>query len=249
MLKKWSNLKPMYVTIVGVLYLALSLGEVTASPIEAGYDVFPSIGMIEITTLPNSLGIPIFTETISLKSTTTQAIVHRDEQVGNVIDTELVSLDLFGSSINLGPLHVRVGTGNAIPVSMGPSLGRIENVVQDLLDPGFSTGDPSSFFSGDSFFDVFFEIDVAGVTIFNAIPARIEASIEEIPPIGAEYVKIGSLFGWIIGQDPLTDAPIIEIVNVTHTPIPEPTTMLLFGSGLIGLAAGARRKCLKSNKD
>ncbi len=130
-----------------------------ALPIVAGDDTFPSVGEIEITTLPNPFSIPVFNETIHLDSMGTFATVHRDEQVGDTIDTEIVSLDLFGTSTNVGPMHVRVGTGNAVPVTAGPSLGQILNVLQDPSDPGYPIGAPSSFLSGDSFFDVFFEID------------------------------------------------------------------------------------------
>ena len=127
----------------------------------------------------------------------------------------LSGVDITLEKSDVGPMHVRVGAGNTVPVTTGPSLGRIENVVQDPLDPGFPSGAPLSFFSGDSFFDIFFEIDVAGITLFNANPARLEANdISSLPPIGATYEKIGpGVFMWIFGQDPLTDAPVGFVVT------------------------------------
>lgn len=231
--------------VVGVTSLVLPSVKVIAAPIGAGDDVFNSEGEITILTFANPFGIPVFLpETISLDSMGMLGTVHRDDQMSTTIDTEIISMDLFGNSANVGAVHVRVGTGNGVALA---SIGQITNVVQDPLDPGFADGLPSSFQSGDSFFDVFYEIDVGGITLFNTIPHRLgPETIFELPPIGIDYLSPGSLNLFVKGDATMT--VVGQISDIRHTPVPEPSTYALFAFGLGALGIAHRRKLRKARK-
>ncbi|MFV2070940.1 MAG: hypothetical protein ACC645_28570, partial [Pirellulales bacterium] len=98
---------------------------------------------------------------------------------GNGLDevqTELVSLSLTDGFVNLS-LNPNQ-----------PSFGEIEEKVNNNdglldLDP-FAPGD------ANSFFDVMFQIDVGGQSLFNQEPLRIQSMISEKPPRGARYIHV-----------------------------------------------------------
>jgi len=137
-------------------------------PCLTGMDTFPSGG--SITLLPPIVAFP---EIVTLSSAgLPDAIIRRQQQSGDVIDTEMVSLELVGAS-SLGPVRVRVGSAFGLP----PSTGTITNVVRDA-DGGFE--------SGDSSFDVFFEVDVGGTVARNDEAVRLDArnaATKELAPI------------------------------------------------------------------
>ena len=123
-----------------------------------GVDTFPSGG--SITLLPPIVPNP---EIVTLSSAGfPDAIITRQQQSGDVIETEMVSLELTGTSIGGIPVRVRVGSNCGLPAS----TGKIINVDRDP-DGGFG--------SGDSFFDVFFEIEVGGNVARNDEAVRLEA--------------------------------------------------------------------------
>src|SRR4029077_13717632 len=66
--------------------------------------------------------------------------------VGNVINIPTLAGGMFfGSNPNLGSYVF----GNIPPLTGADFSGVITNVVQNAADPGFATGQPSSFKSGD----------------------------------------------------------------------------------------------------
>ncbi len=96
---------------------------------------------------------------------------------GTDIQTELVQLELNADGgPTLGSITIRERDDKA-------STGLIENVV---------TRENGDFLSGDSFFDVFVEIDVAGMGLTlntGDSPFRLDAgTITELPPLSSDYL-------------------------------------------------------------
>ena len=91
--------------------------------------------------------------------------------------SELVSLDLSGGGLTVRESSVR------------HSLGAITEQVNNT--PGLLDLDPFASGNADSFFDVFFEIDLPdGTVLHNERPMRIEAVIDEKPPQGGRYIHV-----------------------------------------------------------
>ncbi|MFH1110199.1 MAG: type II secretion system protein [Planctomycetota bacterium] len=83
----------------------------------------------------------------------------------DVIDTEIVAMELTG-----GGLTLRAGAGFGHGGVLRPSRGAIAE-------------DPADALLGDSFFDVFFEVDLGGGHFaYNWIPVRVEADVTCLPP-------------------------------------------------------------------
>jgi hypothetical protein len=232
--------------------MASGVGNIAfAGKIEAGDDFFQSFGEITL----EIFGPGGFIETISVDSMGIPAMVHREELDGpgptygfpgdgSFIDTEIDSLDLFGTSVNVGPVHVRVGAGNGVS---SPSIGMIEDVVTNgpydaTLQP------PSDFVSGTSWFNVFFEIDVIGMgmTFYNQDPHLMgPVDITGLPPYGTTYFFPGEVD--LFDKD--TDTLVGKVGPLEHTVVPEPSTFLLLGFGLAGIIGfGIRRKKLSKKR-
>jgi hypothetical protein len=94
-------------------------------------------------------------------------------------DTEMAALDLTGSSPNLGMVHMRLA-----PVFR--SVGEIEewiNNTEHILDiPPFALEG-----SADSFFDMFFELEIDGEVLHNEDPLHWSQTIRHKPPKNALY--------------------------------------------------------------
>ena len=96
------------------------------------------------------------------------SLVHRSEPCagclpngGDMVQTEMLSMDLQGSSVDLGTIHLRESPSR-------PSLGQIRQQT-----PGVD-------YPADSFFDIFFEVDLAsGTTLHNEQPLRATATLSD----------------------------------------------------------------------
>jgi PEP-CTERM motif len=227
--------------LLNCIVAALTCCEVRGQ-IGVGDDFVP--GSSALFTMTIGSGSP---ETISLLSG--PFYIHRDAQVGTTINTEIRDLTFMGQS-SLGPITVRVGDANTNingPVQFSGTHGHISQV--------FSTGTgPLDFHFGNSFFDVFFEVDVAGMTLYNTQQHVLNApGITALPPIGDEHFPFGSppsvplylRVGTTI--DPGND-PAVGIASGSHlllpydpTITPEPSSLVLIGIGCLGLLGYRRR--------
>ncbi len=154
------------------------------------------------------------------------------------IDTEIVSMTLTGTDPTLGPI-----TMVESPTLL--SLGAVTGTPDGTEDPvGSPCDDPSGgCFPAFSFFDVFVEIDVPNfaITLFNKDPVRMETFINGLPPIFDLYIAQNLPVLLFATSDP-TGGAVGQITQATHVPTPEPSTMLLLGSGLAGLGFFRRRR-------
>jgi hypothetical protein len=115
------------------------------------------------------------------------------------IDTEMVALELQGISC-IGPLVVRESPSR-------PSLGVVQQTSPGVCYPA------------DSFFDVFLEINVNGMTLHNEVPIRMEAlgpnGINSLPPYDDEYQSPFEIE--LVDQN---GNPTGRIIDVSHIPQP-----------------------------
>ncbi|MCP3677657.1 MAG: hypothetical protein GY721_08765, partial [Deltaproteobacteria bacterium] len=129
-------------------------------------------------------------ETISLSGPTqvdvffdgvTEGSADDDDNNGlEEVDTEIVLLNLTGSS-SLGPVSVRLNPDI-------PSRGMMEETANNttgLLDlpPFTSTG------TADSFFDVFFEVEINGLILRTLKPKRMSGIINHKPPDFGDFYE------------------------------------------------------------
>jgi len=89
------------------------------------------------------------------------------------VDTEMISMDLAGGGVTLTLNPAR------------PSLGEIEERVNN--NAGLLDLDPFAPGNADSFFDVFFDITISGVTVHNETPLRMAAVIDYKPPLARYF--------------------------------------------------------------
>ena len=129
------------------------------------------------------------------------------------VDTEIVQMQLTGVS-SQGPLTLRLRSPLNHPFMR--SLGEIEeqaNATAGILDvPPFRPAGTAA-----SFFDVFFEVEVAGVVLHNDQPERMTAVISHKPPgPGTTYQSSGAVDLMDQNDNPTG----LKIISATHTPVP-----------------------------
>jgi hypothetical protein len=141
-------------------------------------------------------------EIVPVSGPATQAVFFEGPLYGDAYDddgdgrdevrTQLINLSLTGVSPSLGPVSLSLN-------STFPSFGGIAEHVNNtpgLLDlPPFTlTG------SADSFFDVFLQTDMGGMTQFTDFPVRLTAVITHKPPAPGEAYTGGPPVQ-LIGED------------------------------------------------
>lgn len=156
-------------------------------PMVVETDVFPN-SLAQITlSIPNR-----GTETLNLSGPTTVNVFFEGKEGGasdtdndglDQVKTEITLFEVKGSSPTLGPVTVRLRSPNLPPYqhTVG-EIEEMENLTRGMLDvmPFANTG------KANSYFNVFFEIEVGGRIYYNPVPKRMQSVITHKPPAPGE---------------------------------------------------------------
>jgi len=196
--------------------LSLLFEQYTPNP-DVEIDHFPDTSAVVDLMLPDGS-----MHTVSLSGPTTVQVWvgpngEADDSTGNGlddVDTEMVQLQLTGVSPVLGPVVLRLADPMRHPAFR--SVGMIEetaNTQAGRLDlPPFA---PSG--TATSFFDVFFEVEVAGQVYHSHAPKRMRTYITYKPPgPGTAYFDPTVIELFNANEQPTG----IKVLRATHVPSP-----------------------------
>ena len=237
-------------------FVALLLGitvtfaaSAAAAPIVAGTTHLPTTAIQDITLLSgtslNPNGPEIVFAGISGSGVMT---LNRKAQAGSTIAISSVAgSQYFGSHPFLGDYVFGI-VGELTEFNFS---GSIMNVVQNPADPGYATGQPSSFKSGEfkvggaRFGFTFLSGPLKDVTLYTdpAVPFQFSAPFDGLPPsVGTTLLNSG--------QDVLNVTTIDGEVVATSSNrrivvTPEPATLAVFGAvAAVGLAFRRRKRAV-----
>ena len=168
----------------------------------------------------------------------------RDTQVGlgdgsGTITTHIPSLTFTGVSTHVGNVTVRIGSANGVSTA----TNGIITDVHTQNPSSSSLAGPDAFISGNSSFNVYFEIDAGPYTLYNKDPEIMSSHITSLPPSGVTYAYPQSVNIY----DKSNDALVGTLSAANHN-VPEPTSLALAGIGLAAffVKAACRRQRAKS---
>ncbi len=134
------------------------------------------------------------------------------------VQSEIVSLEMSGNS-SMGPVVLRRGIGIA---SIGEIEEQTNNTLGTLDVPPFASSGVA-----DSFFDVFFELEVGGNTLRNDLPLRVSGVITHKPPAQDDGFELnetvelldaqGQPSGYSLGPGNQIPNPVVEIDTLSET--------------------------------
>jgi hypothetical protein len=223
-----------------------------AAPIVAGSTDLLIEAVQDITLLP---GTPLNpgSSPVLISGVTGYGVItlNRDTQVGTTITIPTLAGGLlYGSNPGLPGTYV---FGNIPPLTGASFSGAITDVVQNTADPGYATGQPSSFqsgnfsFGGNSFGFEFLTGLYAGVTLFTdpSVPFSFAAPFNGLPPTpGTTLVNSGPDFlNVLLGGVPVAMSSNRRLIVVSA--LPEPSGLVLGGLAAVGAGcgyAGRRRR-------
>ena len=141
--------------------------------------------------------------------------------------------------------------GNVPPLTGSDFSGMITNVVQNSSDPGFGTGQPSSFQSGDfslggnSFGFTFTSGPAMGVTLLTdpSTPFSFSSTFDGLPPSNGTVLESSGTndINILFGTEVIGFTSDRRIVLGAVSAVPEPSGLILLGIGVVGLYASVRQ--------
>jgi hypothetical protein len=160
-------------------------------------------------------------------------------QVGTTIEFSSGDAYVVASASRIGPFQL----GSRPTIGIGSYSGSITNVVQNPLDPGFTTWQPSSFASGDFSTQVLqFGLRVGGQLLFTRDPVTCTGQLDGLPPsLGTTLVSPNRVsYYW---TNPLNGSDLLVAYSFDRqlTWVPESPSLTLLGLGLSSLAVRSRR--------
>lgn len=218
-----------------LLFALLSAAPARAALVMSGQTQFYSQAFQDITLLPGTPFNP-GTDDFFIPNVVGSGFLtlNRDAQTGTTINIPSLTGVYTGSNAAFGSF--RFGTLRDAEFS-----GSITNVVQDENDPGFASGDPSSFQSGD--YQVsgdFFEFELLGSGAFFTTGAVTFNSVfDGLPPSAGTIIDGGNDAVDIF----LGDTRVGYSTNrrIIVTAVPEPSALALAGLASVFGLGGRRR--------
>jgi PEP-CTERM motif len=240
------NVNQKFLALFLLTFLSGSLSR--AESIVAGSTALPGTAIMDLLLEPNTPFNPTESPiTLSGVSGVGSITINRDAQVGNTINIPTLAGGMFfGSNAILGSYVF----GNIAPLTGADFSGSITNVVQNPNDPGFATGQPSSFqsgtfsFGGDSFgFEFLSPGPFQFVKLFTdpAVPFSFSSNFDGLPPSdGTILMNSGPDALNVLFTDPSTGQSVVVAQSLNREivlsgAVPEPSSIVLLVVGGVGL--------------
>jgi len=186
-------------------------------------DVFPDTRAVVGIMMPDGSAETLTLHGPSVAEVQLGKLADSDGDGREQVPSEMVQLELTGTSPTLGPVTLRLRDPAKRPFRR--SLGEIEENVNNT--PGTLDIPPfTPVGTADSFFDVFFEVEVGGQVFHSEAPSRMESTISHKPPAP------GNTYNKPPGNIPLFDEKGndtgIRIIQASHEPNPGDVEVDLF---------------------
>jgi len=204
-------------------HAALVLSFLAAAQVEARADTISLVGNmfgnLATATMTTSFNAQTNTFTFTIQNTSPFdariTSIGFDLRAGDFTDGDLSGLDGFAGA-NVGAFTFR-----------DTPLGDVGLFPDAVLDFGFTTGSSGMFNGGSSNLGI-----GPGQSLTFTVSGAAFQGMTEQQIANAVFLRFQR-----VGDTAFSDSP-----RDTATPVPEPLTLLLFGTGLAGVAANARRR-------
>jgi hypothetical protein len=123
----------------------------------------------------------------------------------NRLQLEIVSATLAASESPVGPVTLTFGDGAGNLSADGP-----------LYSAGVSNELPGSPELARDVFEIFFQVEAAGLRLHNERPLVMTAVIDRLPPIGSTFMSTGPPIPLVTD----TGAPVLQVIEARFTPLP-----------------------------
>lgn len=231
---------------IALLVALVSANGAQAAPVTSGITEIPSIAIQDITLFAATN--PNLQEDLTITDVTGFGTLrlNRDVQSGSTIEIPSLTGVYIGSHPALG--NYRFGTLTAD--GEAAFSGNITNVVQDADDPGYASGSPSSFRSGEyQVSGAFFEFELLDTPAFFTTGAvTFNSEFDGLPPAVGTVIDGGNLPIAIFSGDTIIG---VSTNRRIVTAVPEPSAALAlsaFGAGLCGWAGRRKRRAALASR-